>query len=343
MIVDDSLVFRTLLRETLGNFPEIEVVSQAVNGKLALPRIRHYVPDVLILDQEMPVMNGLETLEVVRKEFPEIRVIMFSAHTVQGAKVTIKALALGAYDFVTKPGSEDDPKRMIQDHLLPLVLSVKGPGETEKKRTPPEKPRAGRGALQAIHSSYSVAAIGISTGGPAALHQLLPLLPGGIRGSLLIVQHMPPIFTRQLADSLNTASRISVVEGEDGMEVAEGIAYIAPGGWHMVVDRKGAAAVIRIIDSPPELNCRPSANILFRSVAEIYGREAVGVIMTGMGDDGFKGMQEMRGSSGYLLAQEKESCLIFGMPSKPVEEGLIDEVLDIQGLAARTSYLLGGA
>ena len=194
MVVDDSLVFRTLLRDTLAECDRIEVVSLAVNGKLALPRIRHYRPDVLILDQEMPEMDGLETLALVRREFPGIRVIMFSSHTVQGARVTIRALALGAHDFVTKPGPSADPRKTIETRLLPLILSIGEPA------TLPVAPvSAGHPPLRSVVRSGScgAVAIGISTGGPAALHQLLPQLPATLGGAVFIVQHMPPLLDRK--------------------------------------------------------------------------------------------------------------------------------------------------
>lgn len=348
MIVDDSSVYRTLLRDVLAKDDEIEVVAQAVNGRLALPRIRHYRPNVLVLDNEMPEMTGLETLEAMKNEFPDVAVIMFSSHTVQGAKVTIKALELGALDFVTKPDPTlPDPGGFISQNLIPRIKSIihrrRKKAEIASGAIPapvaPPPPKPARTLLAT--SRFEACTIGISTGGPAALRTLLPLIKGNmIRGPILIVQHMPPLFTRQLAESLSAISTLTVVEGEDGMALEKGKVYIAPGGKHMVVDASSGAPRVKITDEPPELNCKPSVNILFRSVAQYYGNKSMGIIMTGMGDDGFEGMKLMKQSGSYLMAQSEASCLVFGMPSKPTRENLVDEIHDINGIAIRIQELM---
>lgn len=348
MIVDDSLVFRSLLRDVLGEDARIEVVTQAVNGRLALPRVRHYRPDFVILDQEMPEMSGLETLELLHRDFPGVGVIMFSSHTVEGAKVTIHALELGALDFVTKPDpAKGDPAAYIRRTLLPLVmelsdLGVAWPGEkTEEISLPKPEP-----VTKGVFGACTCCALGISTGGPAALHALVPRLSSAIRGPVLIVQHMPKLFTKQLADSLDTISRVRVVEGADGMPVEKGTVYIAPGGLQMEVaeSRTGdGQARLRVFDGPAESNCKPSVNVLFRSVARVYGGKALGVIMTGMGNDGYEGLRLMKSQGSHILGQSEKSCLIFGMPAQATREGLVDDSLDIDGLALRINYLMGGA
>ncbi|HPH02125.1 MAG TPA: chemotaxis-specific protein-glutamate methyltransferase CheB [Spirochaetota bacterium] len=346
MIVDDSLVFRTLLRDVLGDDGRIEVVTQAVNGKLALPRIRHYQPDIVILDQEMPELNGLETLELLHKDFPEIGVIMFSSHTVEGARVTIRALELGALDFVTKPDpAKGDAAAYIRRTLIPLVVELSDigvawpAGQKEVQATGEPAP-----VTKGIFGACTCCALGISTGGPAALHILVPKLSVSIRGPVVIVQHMPKLFTKQLADSLDGISKVHVVEGADGMTLEKGTVYIAPGGLQMeVVQGRDGAARLRVFDGPAENNCKPAVNVLFRSVAKTYGGKALGVIMTGMGNDGYEGLQVMKSQGSLVLGQSEKSCLIFGMPAQATREGIVDDSLDIDGLAARINYLMGGS
>lgn len=345
MVVDDSLVFRTLLRDVLGENERIEVVAQAVNGRLALPRVRHYQPDFVILDQEMPEMSGIETLEHLKRDFPEVGVIMFSSHTIEGAKVTIHALELGALDFVTKPDpAKGDPAAYIRKTLLPLVLGLsnRGVGWTTEKPEPAAVAPQAVVPNQGIFGACTCCALGISTGGPAALHSLVPLLSPSVRGPILIVQHMPKLFTKQLAGSLDAVTRLKVVEGADGMATEKGTVYIAPGGLQMEVVESGAGRTeLRVFDGPAESNCKPSVNVLFRSVAKAYKGKALGVIMTGMGNDGYEGLRMMKSNGAYVLGQSEKSCLIFGMPAQATREGLVDDSLDIEGLALRINYLMG--
>lgn len=346
MIVDDSSTYRNILRSVLTEDPEIEVVAQAVNGKLALPRIRYYKPEVLLLDNEMPEMTGLETLEAMNKEYPEIGVIMFSSHTIEGARVTIRALELGALDFVTKPGANDgSPAQYIREKLIKLLKSIVYERRADKAgtrhateaaivRAPEKKVREIRGSIEAT-------AIGISTGGPAALRELVGHMKGPLSGPVFIVQHMPPLFTRQLAESLDRISQYTIVEGEDGMIPEKGKVYIAPGGRHMIVEKSDDKKIIRILDTPPENNCRPSVNVLFRSIAEAYGSHCVAVIMTGMGNDGYEGLKDLKQKGAFIIGQSEKSCLVYGMPSAPTRDGIINESLDIQGIGERILNLMG--
>ncbi len=348
MIVDDSTVTRSLLRAVLTEDPDIEVVAQAVNGKLALPRVNYYKPELIILDNEMPEMTGLETLEVLRKDHPEVGVIMFSSHTIEGARVTIQALELGALDFVTKPHEGDgDAKEYIKNKLIALIKIISRKRRTggirvpsEEKRTTIVTPPAETVAARA-NGSYEVVGLGISTGGPAALRELLPAIPGKMHGAILVVQHMPPLFTKQLAESLNQITDLEVVEAVDGMPVQNGYVYIAPGGKHMIVSSESGRYLIRVTDTEPVANCKPSVNVLFKSIAEVYGRSAAAVIMTGMGNDGTEGMRLLKQKGSYLFAQNEASSLVYGMPAHPVKEGLLSESLDIQGIAGRIQELLG--
>ena len=346
VIVDDSSTYRQLLRDVLSADERIEVVSHAVNGKLALPRIRYYKPDFVILDQEMPEMTGLETLDAIRRDYPEVGVIMFSSHTTEGARVTINALQKGALDFLTKPDENTgDITQYIRRELIHKIkeladrkarLPAPERTATEQHVHPPEQRH-----VRTAPGSYSVCGIGISTGGPSALRELLPRFPAKLNGTLLIVQHMPPRFTALLAENLNEVSALRVSEAEDGMSLEAGRAYIAPGGMHMCVRQTNDRVVVQILDTPPESNCKPSVNVLFRGLAEVYGSKAIGVVMTGMGNDGFSGMQAMNEKNAYLLAQSEKSCLVYGMPALPVKHGLVQESLDIPALAERIKFLMG--
>jgi len=344
IVVDDSVVYRNMIHKVLSEDPDIEIVSQASNGKLAIPRIKHYRPDFVLLDQEMPEMTGLELLEYMRNEFPEVGVLMFSSKTVEGAKVTLKALELGALDFVTKPQFTEDGniKEYIRETVVEKLKGLKGFRRPAKKVTGAkiDLPSATK-AVRAVTGSCEVCAIGISTGGPQALRELIPLINKNVNGSVFIVQHMPAIFTAQLADSLNVISGLKVVEASNGMRVEKGVVYIAPGGKHMIVERKSDAVYTRLLEDPPELSCKPSVNYLFRSVAEAYGARAGAVVMTGMGSDGAAGMKVLSEKGAYCFCQDEKSSLIFGMPAIPVKEGTAMEVLDIQGIAKRIEYLLG--
>lgn len=342
LLVDDSGVYRQFLRDALGDDPRIEIVSIASNGRLALPRVRHYHPDFVILDHEMPEMNGIETLKEIRRIDPDVKVIMFSSYTTEGAKITIEALKEGATDFVTKPhGGGENPVDYIRRKLLPRLIELAGimPLERRPRVTAPAPvlpPPA-----DALPGAFDVAAIGISTGGPVALKKLFLSLPKTLRGSLLIVQHMPPVFTKHLAESLQTESGIPTHEGEAGQPIVPGHAYIAPGGLHMGVVRKEQQVFLELLDTDPVNSCKPSADVLFESVADVFGRKGIGIIMTGMGQDGYQGLRRMREKGCYLMAQNRETCLVYGMPSRPVEEGLVQEALGVEQIAERIRYLIG--
>lgn len=352
ILVEDSETFRNLVKSVLESNPQIEVVSQATNGKLALPRIKHYQPDVLILDLEMPEMNGLDLLREIKGKYPDMYVIMLSAHTIEGARLTIQCLEEGAWDFVTKPNlqKDGDPVLYLENKLIPRILElnkIKNKNKQENQKLPLttlkiEKEKINiKTARHVLPGSMEVCGIGISTGGPVALRELFQKLQTPLKGTILIVQHMPPIFTKQLAESLNGITPITVLEAQDGMPILPNHAYVAPGGWHMGVHRINEKGYIKLSSDPPEENCRPSVNFLFRSLARFYGNKAVGIIMTGMGSDGYLGILELRKTNGYIIAQSPESCLIFGMPERPIQEKLVDEVGDIAFIAEKIQYLLG--
>lgn len=342
LVVDDSSIYRQLLRDVLSKDPNIEVVSYAVNGRLALPRVKHYRPNIIILDQEMPEMTGLEFLKVIKKDYPDIGVIMFSSHTQEGAKITISALENGALDFVTKPefSKDNDPEDYIKSKLLPKIKEL----AYSKKSEAPKSQSFSYSKNLARPGSCEVCAIGISTGGPSALRVLFSHLKKELKGSILIVQHMPPIFTRQLAESLDMVTKLKVVESADGMKITPNTAYVAQGGFHLKAARNAAGEpILKHSDEPPEVSCKPSANVLFRSVASVYAAKSCGVIMTGMGNDGYEGLKVMNASASYLIAQSEASCLVYGMPQKPTTEKLVTESLNIEEIAEKIEYLLGVA
>ncbi len=341
LIVDDSQVQRNLIRTALAGEPDIEVVSQANNGRLALPRVRHYQPDLILLDQEMPEMTGLEFLEEIRRDHAKTGVIMYAGNTRESARLTLRALEMGALDFIAKPEmgtGHSNPLDYIRSVLVPRIRELGTRGRKKNAESAP----AGSPTLpspRALSEPAEICAIGISTGGPVALRKLFSLLPGRLNASLLIVQHMPPIFTGFLAETLNALNGLRVVEATDGMRIEKGCAYIAPGGAHMVLESGGQ--VLHIIDTDPELNCKPSVNVLFRSVAREFGPRALGIVMTGMGSDGCAGLREMKRAGARTLGQNQESCLIFGMPGAAAREGLLDEELSVEELALRIQTTFG--
>lgn len=344
MVVDDSNIYRLLLREVLNSDPDIEVVAHAINGKFALPRIRHYKPHIVILDYEMPEMDGLETLKEIRKNHKDVRVIMFSSHTAEGAKTTLEALKLGAVDFLQKleTSKNDESKVYIKEKLIPKIKALAKtknyPAIIEQRRKDVLHSRNG----VSLNTTFNICAIGTSTGGPMALKELLSRIPGNIKGSIVITIHMPELFTEQLAANLNEDSSLSVKEAKDGEVLKSGYAYIAPGGKHLVFSKAAKDIVCRIIDDPPLNHCKPSVNIMFNSLSKIIPSKTMAIIMTGMGTDGYDGMVNLKKAGSYLLAQKKETCLVYGMPEKPTEDGLVKDSLDIPQLASRITHLMGG-
>lgn len=342
MIVDDSSVVRRAVTDALSSDPGISVVGTASNGKIALQRIIQWNPEVLILDLEMPESDGFELLRALRADFPNIRTIMFSSATQKGASQTIEALSLGASDYVAKPtgthpGGYAEAVKQVAAELAPKVKQFRPPQPGmkvfQKQGRPIEELTVER-ALRMVNQSFGVVAIGISTGGPAALSKLIPELSKTFSLPIVIVQHMPPVFTRMLAERLDQGGGVRVVEGADGMALEPGVAYIAPGNYHMVVRQKEGKVVLAMNQEPPVNYCRPSADVLFRSVAEVYGAEALGIIMTGMGQDGLNGIRAMKTKGAVIFAQDQASSVVWGMPSFVVREGLADCVLPLGQMRA---------
>ncbi len=332
LVVDDSAIMRKLIVDILKEDPEIEVVDTAKNGKEAIEKARALLPDVITLDIEMPVMDGLTALKILRRELPHIKIIMFSSLTQEGAKATIDALALGASDFVPKPSSKSfvESVKKIKEDLIPKIKSL-----VIKKillKPPVKKPKIKAG-------DYKVCGIGVSTGGPQTLMQIIPKLPANFPAPILIVQHMPPVFTKQLAERLDHMSILRVKEAEQGESVKDGLVYIAPGDYHMVVKKQGAGIRIHLHQGPPRNFCRPSVDELFESLAEIYNGKTLALVLTGMGNDGKEGAKKIKEKGGVVLAQDAESCVVFGMPKAVIEAGLADEILNLSQIPQRLKEL----
>ncbi len=337
LIVDDSTLFRKVVRDTLSLCPDVEVVAVASDGKIALEKIRHYQPDLVTLDVEMPVLNGIEVLRELQNMPSKPEVIMLSAMTDHGALATTQALRLGAFDFVLKPNQSSFEESCVQlkTDLLPKVKILQerlrkkfAKPSPQEEDTIPHDPIAP--PLDLGHAK--VVGIGISTGGPAALSQMLPNLPANLPVPLLIVQHMPPVFTRSLAADLDRTSKIKVQEAESGQAILPGNAYIAPGGKQMKVMTQNGRKEVLITDDPAERSCRPSVDYLFRSMAHEYGREAMAIVMTGMGDDGTMGCRLLKRHGCMVVAQEEKSCVVFGMPRQVIAAGLADKVTPLNQL-----------
>jgi two-component system chemotaxis response regulator CheB len=358
LVVDDTIVYRKIVSDVLQEIPGVEVVGTANNGKIALSRIRTLKPDLVTLDIEMPEMNGLQVLEEIRRESLATEVVMLSTLTVEGGAMTIQALELGAFDFIPKPQSGTMAENLagVRLALAPMIRTLLRKKETQKRIRerissmtsgrpelasprptppvqPPTQPRPVSRPL--VRQSAEIVAIGISTGGPNALARMMPMLPADIGVPIVIVQHMPPLFTQSLARSLDAKCGLTVREAQHGDILEPNVALIAPGGKQMRIaaHADGQRRMIQITDDPPMNSCKPSADYLFFSVASHYVGRATGVIMTGMGSDGTKGLIRMHENGAGIIAQNEESCTVFGMPKEPIESGIVNSVVHLDHIA----------
>ena len=349
LVVDDAVVVRKIVTDLLEEEPGLEVVGTAPNGRIALQKIPQLNPDIVTLDVEMPVLDGLATLKQVRAAYPQLPVIMFSTLTERGASVTMEALMNGANEYVTKPanvGSVTEAMARIREELVPKVHSLVGTPETSHPTPeaptpavparPAQPPAARRPRAVAASQRVDVVVIGISTGGPNALASLVPALPGDLAVPVLVVQHMPPMFTRLLAERLDSQTPLTVQEAADGTPIRAGQMLIAPGGRHLEVDAGGPGGpVSRLSDGPMENSCRPSADVLFRTAARAFGGAVLALVLTGMGADGRRGAEHVREVGGTVLAQDRATSVVWGMPGAVAEAGLADEVLPLPDIPAR--------
>jgi len=342
VVVDDSVVIRRVLADILNADPDIEVVATASNGRLGLERIAQYKPDLVTLDIEMPEMDGLAAVKELRRTDRRTPVIMFSTLTERGGSATLEALSLGANDYVTKPASTGSPTaamERVRTDLLPRIKALVGRGASVPRTVAgstatPVAPVVTR-PPRAVGAPVEIVAIGTSTGGPNALEQVLTSLPGDLRVPVVIVQHMPPLFSRLLAERLDTKTPLTIVEAEPGMRLRPGLVVIAPGDFHMVL-RQTLAGDVEVLtnQNPPENSCRPAVDVLFRSVAQVYGARALGVVMTGMGQDGMLGSRALVEAGSEVLAQDESTSVVWGMPGAVAREGLASALLPLPQIAS---------
>jgi two-component system chemotaxis response regulator CheB len=300
-------------------------------------------PDVITLDIEMPEMDGLEFLRRLRPQYSAIRVVMFSTLTERGASATLEALSRGADDYVTKAsnaGSLDVSLKNLRDQLLPKIRQFFSMGQVAGQATAPA-PRATPTLpfARTAKAHPEVVLIGISTGGPAALARLIPLLPDAFPLPVLIVQHMPPLFTRLLAERLDTLTKLSVREGAPGDPVEPGRVYVAPGEYHMKVTRNATGVFLTMDQSEPLNSCRPAADALFMSAAEVYGGRALVAVLTGMGEDGLRGARILKAQGAAVIVQDEASSVVWGMPGAIANAGLADETVPLDSMAAALTRL----
>ena len=335
LVVDDSALMRKLIPQILARDSDIEVVGTAMDGEFGLRKIEELKPQVVTLDLEMPRMDGMETLRQITRRF-RIPVIVVSAHTTDGAAATFKALALGAFDFVAKP--RDAASSHMDQIAEDLISKIKVAAKTQV--LPREAPALGEplhAAAKPVHrpkkEPTKIIAVGISTGGPNALQYLLAQLPGDFPGSIVVVQHMPEGFTEMFARRLNESCAVDVKEAQSGDLLIAGRALICPGNRHIKVRRMPLGNIVVLSDEARVNGHRPSVDVLFRSIATEFGGRSIGVLMTGMGDDGALGMGLIKSAGGLTIAQSEESCVVFGMPKAAIERGYATRVISLDLLA----------
>jgi len=327
LIVDDSALMRRMIIDILNTEPGINVVGIAINGKMALTQIEKLNPDVITLDVEMPFMNGLETLREIRRIKPT-PTIMLSSLTKAGAEVTLQALELGAVDFIQKPQTELEFQK-IKTELISKIMAAAG--AKQLKTMPAQKMIHDVVPIKASRNNrIKTVIIGSSTGGPQALKEVVPYLPADLHAQILLVQHMPPKFTDMLAQRLDKISQINVREAKEGDALERGLALMAPGNFHMTVDSNNR---IKLNQEPQVWGVRPSVDITLASAAKIYKNDLISVILTGMGHDGSKGTGVVRQFGGYSIAEDKSTCLIYGMPKSVIDAGNADEIVPLHKIA----------
>ena len=338
LLVDDAVVVRKVLSKAIAEDPALEVVATAVNGRIGLLKFTATKPDIVLLDIEMPEMDGLETVRELRKLDSRVPIIMFSSLTEHGAAVTLEALALGATDYATKPSNFDGAATFdaITRELIPKIRALCHLPVWTGNAAPPAIPLAPRSLLNPsrLLSPAKIVVIGVSTGGPDALAHVLPLLPAQLPVPVLIAQHMPAIFTSMLATRLSSKSALPVRECVSGEPVTSGCAIIAPGDFHMVAQKENGSIVLRTHQGPRENFCRPSVDVLFRSVATVYEERTLAVVLTGMGQDGLKGCEMLRAAGSRIYVQDEASSVVWGMPGFVAKSGLADKILPLDQIAA---------
>jgi len=352
LVVDDTIFYRKTLKDILASIPDVEVVGTANNGKVALSRIKALKPDLLTLDVEMPEMNGLEVLKEIQKQGYDVECLMVSSLTQKGGEITVQALSLGALDFISKPdaATAEQNTALLKKAIEPKLRAFHRRRELKnllKGRPGPAKPTVSKQEVTDLDAVIAKSkagtsrtekskaiALGVSTGGPNALNKVIPKLQPTLNVPVFVVQHMPKTFTASLAQVLNKNSPLEVKEAQNGEVVLPNVVYIAPGGRQMkVASAAQGQLIIRVTDDPPENNCKPSVDYLFRSVAREYGSKATAVILTGMGSDGKLGVKVMKSAGAVSIAQNAATCVVYGMPKAVVDAGLADIVAPIDAIS----------
>jgi two-component system, chemotaxis family, protein-glutamate methylesterase/glutaminase len=354
LVVDDSLIYRKVVRDALATFPQVEVVGWAGNGRAAIEKIEQLSPDMITLDFEMPELDGLGVLKWLKQSKRTTKAVMLSALTIEGGEATLQALQEGAFDFVVKPSGSnakqnqhDLESALLQrvDAIQMLLAGVRSRGAVPRPITTAalQRPVATNRPEPGKHR-VGVVAIGVSTGGPDALRAMLPKLPANFPVPIIIVQHMPPVFTKSLAESLDKLCALHVTEAVDGQVVKPGQAVIAPGGKQMRLYKSAIGyAQVKLTDDAPVQSCRPSVDYTLSSLAESFGNQTLAVIMTGMGYDGADGCRRLHALGAPVIAQNEATCVVYGMPRKPIEEGIADVVAPLNSIAAEISRFAGRA
>jgi two-component system chemotaxis response regulator CheB len=342
LIVDDAVVVRKTLSDAVSRDSFLEVVGTASNGRIALAKFAALKPDIILLDIEMPEMDGLETVRELRKIDASVPILMFSTLTERGASATLEALTLGATDYLTKPSNTDmaATSETVTRELLPRIralchLPVSLTVDTGTQAVPLAPPLAVRPKRKPpLMAPVQIVTIGVSTGGPDALARLLPSLPATLPVPVVIAQHMPPIFTSLLAARLSARCSLPVRECKSGENLTAGCVFIAPGDFHMITCSENGVARLKTHQGPKENFCRPSVDVLFRSVADVYGARTLAVILTGMGQDGLKGCELLSSLGARILAQDEASSVVWGMPGFVARSGLADKILPLDQIGA---------
>lgn len=328
LLVDDSAVVRRLIAAALVKATDLDVVGTAPDGQAALDRLAELRPDVVLLDLEMPVLDGLQTLVALRKAHPRLPVIMFSRFTQKGVEATVHALTLGADDYVPKPGDGLEVGTCVEQLLIPKIRLLATKSATREQpalpvaRTPAPPSRLG---LQRV----DVVAIGTSTGGPNALAEVFTAFPAAWSVPIVLVQHMPPEFTTRLAERLTDKSKLTIREAKDGDPLDAAQAWVAPGNYHLTLKRENRAVRLALNQDPPVNSCRPAVDVLFRSAAELYGPGVLAVVLTGMGQDGLRGCEAVRAAGGQVIVQDQVTSVVWSMPGAVAQAGLAHQVLPL--------------
>ncbi len=334
LAIDDSVVVRKLLADAIAGDPELELAGTAANGRIGLSKVAQLHPDVVTLDVEMPDMDGLEAVAEIRKLNPRVPVIMFSSQTERGAEVTLEALSRGATDYVTKPSASKswlNAIERVKTELIPKIKELLNRAAAPVVGPPPATATRAK-ARTIFPSRVEAVVIGCSTGGPNALPVVLAALPQPVQVPVLVVQHMPPVFTRQFAANLAKTTGLPVAEAHDGAKVEPGQVWLAAGGHHMTVVKVSTGVYLKLTQDPPEHGCRPAVDPLFRSAADVYKAGTLAAVLTGMGKDGAAGAQAVHAANGRVIVQDEATSVVWGMPGAVVRAGVAENVLPLDAI-----------